>query len=77
MTINVVSGRKMPGHHRRATGGTDPASHGEAVKVGAFFGEAVDIGGFKVGMSVATKITPAPVICKDENDIWAIFRKNR
>ena len=67
----------MPGHNRRATGGTDPASHREAMEVGTFFGEAVDIGSFQVGMSMATKIAPAPVICKDENYVWVIFRKNR
>ena len=66
----------MPGHHRRATGGTDPASHREAVEVGAFFGEAVDIGGFQVRMSMATKIAPTPIICENENYIWPIFRKN-
>ena len=69
MTINVVSGRKMPGHHRRATGGTDPASHREAVEVGTFFGEAVEVGRPGVGAgdveravrALDADVAPAPV----------------
>ena len=39
--------------------GNRPTSHREAVEVGAFFGQTVDIGGFQVRMSMATKIAPA------------------
>jgi hypothetical protein len=43
----------------------------ELVEVGAFFGEAIEVGGFEVGMAVGGEVAPAPVVGVDEEDVGA------
>ena len=75
MAINIVTRRKMPGHHRRTAGGTDPAGNGKPMKVSSLPGQAINIGRLHLGVTMAAQVPPAPVISKNEEDIgWHLLR---
>jgi hypothetical protein len=41
------------------------------VEVGAFFDEAIEVGGFEVRVAVGGEVAPAPVVGVDEEDVGA------
>jgi len=61
----------MPSHDGSAAGGANSTGNSEAVEVSALFGELVDVGSFDVWVTVNAKVTPAPVIGKDEENVWS------
>ena len=77
VTVNVVTRREMPGHDRRPAGGTNATGHGEPVKVGSLPAQPVNIRRLNIGMTMATQISPTPVIGKDEENIgWRLIRRS-
>ena len=60
----------MTGHYCSTTWGTNPTRHGESSEVRTFFGKPIDVRGLHIGMTMATEVTPAPVVGKNEDDVW-------
>ena len=46
------------------------------MKVGAFGGQAVDVGSFDVRVVMATEVTPTPVVAKNEENVGLGFGKS-
>ena len=42
------------------------------MEIRPFLGQPIDVGGLQVGVSVATEVPPAPVICKDKDYVWCL-----
>ena len=76
VTVDVVTGGKVPRQDRGATRRTNPAGDGKAVEVGALLGKSINIRCPNVRMSMASEVTPAPVVGKDENNIGTLASTN-
>ena len=70
MSVNIVTGREMTRHDRRPTWRAHPAGHGEPMEVRALFRQTIDVGRLQIGMAVSTEVSPTPVICEDEDNVW-------
>ena len=69
MSIDVVSGRKVPRHHGSTARRTNATSNSEAMKVRPLTGKPINIWCFHIRVTMAAQITPSPVISKDENNV--------
>ena len=69
MAIDVVAGRKMPGHHRSPAGRANSAGYGEAVEICAFGSESINVWRFHIRMTMTTQVTPSPVIGENEKNV--------
>jgi hypothetical protein len=65
--------RKMAGHHRSTTGGAHAACHHKVMEIHTFLRQPIDVWCSYIGVPVTTKIAPAPVIGKDEKDVWFLI----
>ena len=70
VTHSALETVRMPtGHEADSTWLTSHSGSVEPVELRAALGEVVDIGCFRVGMAVATKVAIAKVVSEDENDV--------
>lgn len=70
VSLGSLVEQKYAGHATLGIAGrADSAGDGEAVEVGAFFGEAVDVGCLDVRVAVAGEVAPAPIIGEDKKNI--------
>ena len=69
VAIDIVARWKVPRHHRGATRRTHSTRHREAMKVRPLLCKTINIRRFNIRMPVAAKISPTPIISKDEHDI--------
>ena len=69
MPIDVKTRRKLPGHYRRSAGRTNTAGNCEPVEVGSLLRQPINVRCLNIGMTMTAKITPTPVIGKDEHDV--------
>ena len=66
----------IPGHERRAGGGTDGTAGVGLGEADAFGGEAVEVRSFDPFLAVTAEIAVAEVVGHDENDVRrALLRK--
>ena len=70
--VDVVAGREMARHHGRAAGRADAAGHGKAMEIGSLASQPIDVGSLHIGVIVAAQVTPAPIVGKDEEDVWPV-----
>ena len=71
MLVDAVAGGVVAGDDGGAAGGADGVADRELVEVGAFFDEAIEVGGFEVGVVVGGEVAPAPVVGVNEEDVGA------
>ena len=45
--------------------------------VRTFIRKTINIGGFELGVSVTSEVSPSPIIRENENYIWTILGKDR
>ena len=70
VTDPTLEAARMPtGHEAYSAGLTGDARGVEPGEPCPAFGEAVDMGRFRIGMAVATKVAVTQVIGEDENDV--------
>ena len=72
MAVDIETRRKLPSHHGGTARRAHTTGHREALKVGAFGRQAVDVRRLDIRMAMATQVAPAPVIGKDEKYIRAL-----
>ena len=65
----LEAARMSTGHETYSAGLTGHSRGVEPGEPRTAFGEAVDIGRFRIGMVVATEVAVAKVISEDENDV--------
>ena len=69
LTQLIQGASRPPQGAAGTTGGTNATGYREAMEICAFPGKAINIGGFHIRMTMATQVSPAPVIRKDEQDV--------
>ena len=73
MPINIVTSGKVPGHYRRAARRTNSTGNCEAMEIGAFLCQPVNVRRLDVRMPVTAQVTPAPIVGEDKENIWSTF----
>ena len=76
MAIDIETRRKLPSHHGGTTRRAYTTGDREALKVGAFDRQAVDVRRLDIRMAMTTQVAPAPVISKDEKYIRLRARRS-
>lgn len=70
MPVDAMTRRILTREKGAAAGRADGAVHIEVRELCSSGGERVKVRRFDDLMPIAAEITPAQVICQDENDVW-------
>ena len=75
VAIDFIACRKVSCHHGRAARRANAAGDSETMEVSALCCKAIDIRRFHIGMAMAAKIAPAPVVGEDKNDVRRLLSR--